>query len=308
MKIFKNKRGENISKAKKQNNIEKGIISLCYHPELWKLDCSKCGSEIKFDNYNNFQNRKSALKKRGYVHCNSCKDEKVKVKFTDNPKDWKIKCRSCDNFIQYSTFESYRCSLGKIRIPECKECSIASRKLIIPKTREYSRNPEDWKNKCGTEGCENIIVYSTLKSYQASMKRIKDGNGAMCMSCVSKRSEKIDGTFRPNFNKNTIDFIDTDLTQLFKTEFRHARHEKGEFGIFDKELNCYYFADAYSEELKLWVEFDESYKFGFGKLGPRHIKRHNRILEIADVKIIRFKELNRSTNPTYKQYNIGETD
>lgn len=305
---FKNKRGENISKAKKENRKNKGIVALSDDSSFWKINCTNCGSEITFEKYNRFQNAKSAIKRGKSKCCQNCKDVKIKIKFTDNPDDWKIKCRSCENFIQYSSYGSWRTSLLKEQIPECKNCNLESRKLIIRKDRQYSRNPEDWKNKCGTPECENIIVYTTLKGYQGAMKRIKDGNPSCCYSCVSKRCEKIDGVFRPNFNKNTINFIDTELSEIYKTKFRHALHENGEFAIFDEELDCYYFADAYSEELKLWIEFDEAYKFGFGKLHDSHINRHNRILEISDVKIIRFKELNRNTNPTYKQYNIGETD
>jgi hypothetical protein len=95
-------------------------------------------------------------------------------------------------------------------------------------------------------------------------------------------------TLRPLYNKETIPYIVDILNVRYNTEFRHAECNNGEFRIYDKELKRFYFADAYSEELNMWIEFDEPDKFKNGELLETHIERETRIRNcIPDVIINR---------------------
>ncbi len=279
---------KNIPEDKKKEKLLKisiantNLDSIKHHPELWKLNCTECNSVIIFDNYNNFQNRKSALKRDGYTKCQECKTAKIKIPYLNNSDDWKIKCRSCDNFIFYSTFGSYRCSISKFPTPECKSCRLESRKFLIRKDREYSRNSEDWKVICNC--CGETVFYKKLKQYQSAMKKIKDGKDIICYDCYYKTH--VNGHTRPNYNRDTIPYIIDILNIRYNTIFTHAESKYGEFYINDIANNKRYFADAYSEELNLWIEFDEPHHFKNRQYRQNDVIRENRIREIIPNVII----------------------
>jgi len=349
------------------------------NPETWKLPCSDCKVEISFEKYHRFQNAKSGVKKGHEKFCEECKKKRIKCPNTKNPEDWKVNCKTCSEPIYYLSYDVYRTQFNK-KI-ECKDCNNKSRKLIVRKDRQYSRDPNDWNNKCKNDDCENIIIYTNLKSYQGAMKRIKDGNAPVCFSCAAKNwerteeyCEKLRGRthteeskqlmrlrfekmtdeefnayclqqsvystntwnnlspkeksvrieklrklndrtdeeqkrinkilsekayerisqygsrigFQPAYNIDTIEYIETVLNNTFETTFIHAENG-GEFKLFDEELKIHYFADAYCPKLNIWIEFDERHKFKNGNLLDEHIIRHNRIFEILNCKIIRFR-------------------
>jgi hypothetical protein len=186
-------RMNNISDEKKQlkaqriSEANKKPESPLHNPETWKLQCSGCENEIKFEKYHRFQNAKSAIKKGKQKYCENCKKERIKCLNTGNPEDWKVNCKTCNNPIYYSSFEVYRTQHKKEL--ECKDCRINRSKDKIPSNRIYSRSPEDWVIKCKHETCNKEIVYTTLGSYQSAMKRIKDDNPPMCYSCASKQKK-----------------------------------------------------------------------------------------------------------------------
>jgi hypothetical protein len=79
----------------------------------------------------------------------------------------------------------------------------------------------------------------------------------------------------------------TDILNVrYDTEFRHAETVDGEFKIYDFEFNTHYFADAYSEELNIWVEFDERHHFKNGELREECQLREERIRKLVDNVII----------------------
>lgn len=174
-------------KAQRISEANKKPESPIHNPETWKLQCSGCENEIKFEKYHRFQNAKSAVRKGKRKYCENCKKDRIKCLNTGNPEDWKVNCKTCDTPIYYSSFEVYRTQHKKEL--ECNDCNMQTRKTIIRKDRIYSRNPEDWVVKCKNETCDKKIVYTTLGSYQSAMKRIKDGNPPMCYSCASKQKK-----------------------------------------------------------------------------------------------------------------------
>lgn len=359
-----------------------------YDPTTWAIKCDgeNCKDHVIFDNYNNFQNARSRIKKGQLIFCLCCKQSKKIV--SDNPDDWKIKCKSCDNFIVYDNPESFRQMYYRSTIKgdgiNCPACNKELYKTRIRKDAIYSRNPDDWELPCSNDGCRRMIVYTTLKGYQRSAKLFNEGNGPHCYSCVSKRFDHSDPSYRskfigrklpelviekmrftkanrsveekeltrskqsssakrrwenmsdeqrqkaisylssfitdmqpeeyerwrrhlsdlakaraklignrlgfqPGYNFDTIPYIDDVLQFTYNTKFVHAENSDTEFKIFDDYTKSYYYADAYSPELNLWIEFDEKYKFTHGRLIDIHIRRHHRIKKILNCDIVRIK-------------------
>jgi len=146
--------------------------------------------------------------------------------------------------------------------------------MALPK---YSKNPEDWVKKCCD--CDNVLKYSTFESYRTQFnKQIR------CKDCVIKT---VDNKYnRPNYNKHTIPFIVDILNVRYNTEFIHAECEGGEFYVYDHVNKTRFFADAYSEELNMWFEFDEPSHFRKGILKEECQQREQRIRELIPDVII----------------------
>lgn len=160
-------------------------------PETWILKCQDCDDYVKYEKLHRYHNAKSNRKKGREVRCESCKTKNLKT--SPNPEDWKLPCSSCDGFIVYDNFGSFRTVYGlylKGEKRECPSCNMETRKHIVRKDRVYSRNPTDWVVDCGNPSCDRKKVYKNLKGYQAAMKRIKDGDPALCFSCVSNLLDK----------------------------------------------------------------------------------------------------------------------
>ena len=94
--------------------------------------------------------------------------------------------------------------------------------------------------------------------------------------------------FKPSYNVSTIEYIETKLNSEYNTKFMHAENG-GEFKIYDKVNQKFYYADAYSKELNLWIEFDEVGKFENNKLKDEHIIREDSIRKLLNCNIIRIK-------------------
>lgn len=299
-------RMNNISeekKALKAQKISEAKIDpngMNHNPETWKVNCTRCESEIKFEKYHQFQNAKSEIKNGKKKLCANCKVKNLKVIKTDNPDDWVKKCCDCDNVLKYSTFESYRTRFNKET--RCKDCNAAHLKTIIPKLREYSRNFEDWVVCCAD--CKESVQLNTLSYYQTIMKRLKDGKTYTCRTCYYKTTSN--GYDRPNYNKDTIPYIVDILNVRYDTEFIHAESKYGEYFIFDDELGTRYYADAYSEELNMWVEFDEPAHFRKGILNEECQKREQRIRDLIPDVIINRVYFNKNNHNINRNNNIGE--
>lgn len=299
-------RMNNISeeqKALKAQRISEAKIDpngMNHNPETWKVNCTSCDAEIKFKKYHQFQNAKSGIKKGNKKLCPDCKVKNLKVIKTDNPEDWVKKCCDCDNVLKYSTFESYRTRFDKET--RCKDCNAAHLKTIIPKLREYSRNPKDWEIVCNE--CSEFVIYKRLKSYQAAMKKLKDGKSIICRTCYYKTTSN--GHDRPNYNKDTIPYIVDILNVRYDTEFIHAESKYGEYFIFDDDLGKRYYADAYSEELNMWIEFDEPEHFRKGILKEECQQREQRIRDLIPDVIINRIFFNKNNHNINRNNNIGE--
>jgi len=90
------------------------------------------------------------------------------------------------------------------------------------------------------------------------------------------------------------------LNNQHKTIFINAESVGGEFRIYDKQERRFYYADAYSKELNIWVEFDESYHTANNKIIQEDKFRQERIEDIlkctfiriqtSDIQLITYKE------------------
>lgn len=294
------------------------------NPETWRLQCSTCEEYILYEKLHRYHNAKSSMKRGNLRCCDKCKEANRKASL--NPEDWHIPCSTCNEPIKYDNLASFRTVYGgylKGHNRECEQCVTTTRKNIVRKDRQYSRDPKDWVVDCGNSECNRKITYNNLKSYQGSMKRRKDGNPPLCFSCVSKKCDRTTEEwkdkmgevrerlwadvnhiykFSPSHNKHTIPYIVSVLNIRFDTNFRHAESEKGEYRVYDKELKCYYFADAYCPKLNLWIEFDEQYKFNDGILKNEHIIRQNRIYHLLGCQIIRIKYHKTTKKETFQWY------
>lgn len=365
-------------------------------PETWKLKCNSCDNFVQYEKLSGYHNAKSRSIRDRPICCAECKVARLKI--SKNPEDWVVSCTTCDAPIKYDNIASYRTIFGRIKrgcTHECESCNLITRKNVVRKDREYSRDPKDWVVDCGNPNCSRQITYTALKSYQGSMSRRKKGDPPLCFSCVSNKLDKttkewgdksrgrvqsteskekarqtlanmsiekkmsrskknsdnmtrywanltpeqvkekmqrltggfdrlsderkqeifeanrlrmvdlmLNSTtgFSALYNKNTIKYIVDVLNPQFDTIFRHGESEVGEFRIYDRELKTVYFADAYCSRLNLWIEFDETNKFSYGKLRQDHIIRHNRIQEILNCPIIRIRYKKCKFHETFDEY------
>lgn len=376
------KKAEKNKKIGEANKKPDGPI---HHPEMWKVNCTECNDEIIFDNYNNFQNTKSSIKKGKRKLCQTCRSKATK-RSDFNKEQWVIKChdQDCSNIIQYENLPAYGQALKRIEegTPKyCDECRETKHPKKNGINKKYSNDPDDWKIKCKCDDCDKILTYNSYGAYAHNCKRILKGDPPMCYSCAGKhwerteeyldklrgkthteeskelmrkrfkemsneeyitycqrqseygkqawdnlsedqRAERIKKLnalndispgerqrinkilsdkayeriekygskiyWQPAYNIRTIEYIETILNTQFNTIFKHAENG-GEFDLFDPIKKVHYFADAYCPILNIWIEFDEDYKFKRNKLLPEHFERHNRILEILECPIIRFR-------------------
>lgn len=305
----KAEKNKNISEGKKKKFIESGT-SFLHLPDTWKLTCAGCETEIKFDNYNNFQNAKSQVKKGKEKFCEECK-EKNKKGSEIHKDNWKIECHDeeCNVIIEYQNFSAYSRALERIERGEpkyCDECKKGKHPKKNGPKRTCSENPEDWKVKCKFDDCDKILVANSYGAWTGIVKRIRDGNPPMCYSCASKRADRTkqfnNNSGKPNYNKRTIDYITSTLNKEFNTEFWHGESERGEYFLYDSEVKTYYFADAYCPKLNLWIEIDEKYHFVKGSLREDCQKRHQRIKQLIECDIIRLKFIQKNGNIEFIEY------
>lgn len=245
--------------------------------------------------------------------------------YSINPDDWKVKCKweDCDKIITYNTYGSWSGVCKRIKDgnpPMCWSCAAKHwerseeyleklrgrthseeskdkmRQRFLDMTpEEYQKycqrqseiSTETWKNL--SEEDKSIRIERLLKNNDISIEE-KERRRKILSDKAYERIKEFGSRlgFQPAFNVNTIDFIENVLNGRFSTKFIHAQ-TNGEFKLFDEKLKVHYFADAYCPKLNLWIEFDEKHKFSENKLMDDHIKRHNRIKEILNCEIIRFR-------------------
>lgn len=234
----------------------------------------------------------------------------------DTPEAWKIQCDCCDtgeiNYIRFDTyFRAVQAHLSGKRVIKCNSCRIKGRVVSAETIR---KQVESRKNRIPDP--EAARIYSEkcsirMKARHANMsdedrkilgQKIKHGQWNKPQeeidSWLKKRSDKrklemerlgqLD-KFVPSYNVATIPFIEDVLNAKYNTTFIHAKSNSGEYRIYDSECKRSYYADAYSPELNLWVEFDEHNKFDRDVLEEHHLVRENRIKELLGCEIVRIR-------------------
>lgn len=170
-------------------------------------------------------------------------------------------------------------------------------KQLLSKKRS-DINKEYWKSLTPEDReihVKNIGI--AINNMDPETKRIKFENHSKFMKQRMQEVEN-DQALRPMYNKETIPYIKNVLSSEYDTEFIHAESGHGEFRIYDRELDKLYFADAYSKELNLWIEFDEPNKFVQGVLKENHLDRENRIKNcLPGVEIVRIYFDKKTFNP-----------
>lgn len=232
----------------------------------------------------------------------------------NTPEAWKITCTNCEiNEIKYIRFDTYyRRKMKKLAGEDikCGSCRQIGKVFSDELKQKLSISAKNRKIDPENEMRRRQGTSAGLKKYHANMtpeekieygKKIVHGQWNKPQheidAWIKKRSDKrkeemlrlgTNDTFTPSYNKQTIDYIDTTLNIKFNIEFKHAENG-GEFKVYDKTQQRFYYADAYSPELNLWVEFDEENKFSKDNLKPEHLKRHQLIKELVGCDIIRYK-------------------
>jgi hypothetical protein len=230
-----------------------------------------------------------------------------KRKYSFDPADWVNTCVKCGKVQIYKSRESYKNSLGRIaKNGEYKCCVCSADYQCSEKTQKKkdrlnflnSLTPEERKQEISN--AIKIILkkrYETVSDEWRQERNEKIRRARLDMDPARKQeiykivSEKnrenmLDDSgnfiFRPGYNRDTIVYIETVLNEKYNTKFVHAETEKGEFKIYDKEMQRFYYADAYCPKLNLWIEFDEPQKFKNGKLPEEHYIRESRIKSLIE--------------------------
>jgi len=238
----------------------------------------------------------------------------TRIKYSMDPDDWYIYCDYCNRKVLYKNRGSYMNAVlrqGKNIKKHCASCqNVGSKRSdetkqkmsIAAKNRKLSDEDRKIRRKKYSAAQKKRYKNMTLAQREELVKKRKQGLKNMdplvkknqykkikAALIELKANSKYPNTFKPGYNKNSIKFINEDLNKKYKCEFRHAESKDGEFNIFDKVRGKSYYADAYSQELNLWIEIDESYHYKFGILNADDIIREKRIKEILNCKLIRIK-------------------
>lgn len=232
------------------------------------------------------------------------------------PDAWKIQCDCCEvGEINYTRFDTYfraiRAQLSGKRVIKCSRCRVLGKTFSDESRLKMSVSAKNKKmDPIVVERIRNDQRIK-MKQHHANMsdedkkilgQKIKRGQWNKPQeeidSWLKKRSDKrklemerlgqLD-KFVPSYNAATIPFIEDVLTVKYNTNFIHAKSDNGEYRIHDKKCKRSYYADAYSPELNLWVEFDEHNKFDRDVLEEKHIIRENRIKELLGCEIVRIR-------------------
>ena len=234
----------------------------------------------------------------------------------DRPEAWKIQCGCCDtgeiNYIRFDTyFRAVQAQLSGKRVIRCGSCRIRGR--VVSTESRLNMSVAAKNKKMDPLVVERLRSEKSIKMKQhhANMsdedrkilgQKIKHGQWNKPQeeidSWLKKRSdarklemERLGQTdkFVPSYNVATIPFIEDVLNVKYNTTFIHAKSKTGEYRIYDSECKRSYYADAYSLDLNLWVEFDEHNKFDRDVLEEHHLVRENRIKELLGCEIVRIR-------------------
>lgn len=254
-------------------------------------------------------------------------------KFTETDSDWIIQCDGkndcvivCKNYRHYRDLNKKKennkkvlcrscCQVGKIITDEfrnkCKGKHISDEtrhKLSLANKRRYANqtledklrikeiqsnaNLKAWKNAT-PEQRANRLKNRNIAISNLPPEKIKAKKEKISAKLLQRRLANGVSGFYPAFNIQTIPYIEDILNVTFNTKFIHAKTEAGEFHIYDKEFKKFYYADAYSKELNLWIEFDEKHHYDSNKELKQECQlRESRIRSILKCRFIRIPFLN----------------
>lgn len=236
--------------------MSKRVYSL--DPKDWKIDCTECGEEKVYTHREGYKNAMRALKKKGYIKCSKCRNlggkrtEEVKLKMSIAAKE---RDRTCESWLE----RNKKISLGHLKRYE----------VMTEEEREELNN----KIRAGQESksWEEIYEWRSKMSKARKAEMVRNG---------------VSDIFKPSYNKDTISIIENELSREYDTAFIHAESEDGEFRLYDREEKRFYYADAYSKEKNIWIEFDEKHHLS-QKWKDRDKFRQKRVVELLDCQFIR---------------------
>lgn len=228
-----------------------------------------------------------------------------KAKYSFNSDEWVNICSVCGKIQKYLNRDSYSRAMRMIEKNgeyKCCKCSISrnvsektlkikKRKLFLDSLTLQEKKAEISKNMSEIQKRR----WENISEYEREVRNEKIRNAKLSMDAEKKKKiyhiislknkeKMLDSSgnfvFKPGYNKDTIPYIENILNIEYNTVFRHAESDDGEFKIYDKELKKFYYADAYSSELNIWIEFDEPNKFKNGKLDSSQYLRESRIKDL----------------------------
>lgn len=266
LKYTLSKKGKSCEKTKlrhEKNRKERlgEYYNIINTPEAWKITCTNCEiNEIKYIRFDTYYRREMKKLAGEDIKCGSCRQ--IGKVFTDETKyrqSISAKNRKIDPEIDRIKRQNHSIKMKNYHANMTPEEKIEYGKKIL---HGQWNKPQ-----------EEIDIWIQKRSIARKEEMLRLGTN---------------DTFTPSYNKQTIDYIDTTLNIKFNIEFKHAENG-GEFKVYDKTQQRFYYADAYSPELNLWVEFDEENKFSKNNLKPEHLERHQLIKELVGCDIIRYK-------------------
>lgn len=259
----KGKGSEKTKQAHEKRRIE--VLGVHYDllnkPDQWKITCTGCKvKEIVYVRFKRFHTNLLTIESGKDVLCNSC--DRIGRKPSDEAK------------LNMSKAAKTR------KIDPVNE-TIRSNKIREAHKNRYSNmSPEERADL--TDRISNGYKTMDPEKKKRHYQRVSECNIERIL-----RTGPLD-RFIPGYNISTIQIIDTVLSEQYNTKFMHAENG-GEFKIYDREVRKFYYADAYSPELNLWIEFDEKKKFKNNSLPVEHLIREERIKILTGCEMIRIK-------------------
>lgn len=180
--------------------------------------------------------------------------------------------------------------------------------IRLSKNTKYSNYTKPYIKNCGD--CGNSIEYSTvyylinaIENNRKCIKCARKGAAKNFGGVIYKRTDKINkkcrlsaikriekskingGQLYPNYNKNSINLIESKAKELGIDDIQHAENG-GE--VYIKELG--YWLDGYSKKKNIVIEYDEPHHFNInGELRKKDKKRQNEIIDFLQCTFIRIK-------------------
>ncbi len=266
--------------------MSKRIYSI--DPADWKIKCMRCNCDIFYKTEAIYLNAIRKLKWMVGLKCRSCA--------ATGHKWGKEQYEMRKNRI---ITEETRKKIGLATIKRYKNMSDEDRKNL---SKKHSDANKRWWDNIDEESRQARLDNRDIAIYNMSDddKRLKNEK----ISRKARERMKLLGGFhkgfRPAYNPLTIPYINEVLNTKYKTIFINAESDGGEFKIRDNQEKRYYYADAYSKELNIWVEFDESHHFRNNKIKKLDKLRQKRIEDILKCTFIRL-QISEIDLKTYKE-------